>query len=192
MTAERTTFDRLLAAQKEIEVITKDKTNPYFNHKYADINTILKMVKPILNNEELLLLQPLSNVNGKPAIKTIIVHGEDMISETMVMPEDTNPQKMGSTITYYRRYAIVSILCLESEDDDGNAASQPSAPKKEQPKAQQPPQTDNIAVGIPTCSICHKPMEKQNNNPGKYFCKHTEKGQVQWGKEVYGDQKKVT
>jgi hypothetical protein len=34
---------------------------------------------------------------------------------------------MGSGITYARRYALQSILCLSAEDDDGNAASTPKA-----------------------------------------------------------------
>jgi hypothetical protein len=34
-----------------------------------------------------------------------------------------NPQKIGSNLTYYRRYALVTMLGLEDEDDDGNVAS---------------------------------------------------------------------
>lgn len=178
MDDERTTFDRLLSAQKKIGVISKDHTNPFYNSKYADINSILEMVKPILNDEGLLLLQPLSNVDGKPAITTIIVHGKDMISETIVMPEDPNPQKMGSTITYYRRYGIVSILCLESEDDDGNAASTQANRVKDTP----PAENAGTCAEIPTCSICGKKMRAQKNNSDKFFCKHEENGKTVWGK----------
>jgi hypothetical protein len=34
-----------------------------------------------------------------------------------------NPQKIGSNLTYYRRYALVTMLGLEDADDDGNVAS---------------------------------------------------------------------
>ena len=187
---ERTIFDRLLSAQERIGVISKDQTNPFYEHKYADINTIIDMVKPILNDEGLLLLQPLSNIDGKPAIKTIIMCKDGEISDTIVLPEDQNPQKMGSAITYFRRYALQSMLFMQAEDDDGNAAAPQSAPKKEQPKTQSE-QAGNTKE-IPTCSICGKNMKPQKTNPDKWFCKHTEKGVTKWGKEVWKDQKKVT
>lgn len=186
---ERTIFDRLLSAQERIGVISKDQTNPFYEHKYADINTIIDMVKPILNDEGLLLLQPLSNIDGKPAIKTIIMCKDGEISDTIVLPEDQNPQKIGSAITYFRRYALQSMLFMQAEDDDGNAAAPQSAPKKEQPKAQ--PEQAGSAKEIPTCSICGKNMKPQKTNPDKWFCKHTEKGVTKWGKEVWKDQKKV-
>ena len=181
MAEERKLFDRLLSAQSRIGIILKDMTNPFFKSNYADINTIIDMVKPILNEEGLLVLQPLSHVNGKPAIQTVIMYKGDAISETTVIPEDPNPQKMGSSITYFRRYALQSMLCLQAADDDGNTAAQPSAPKKEQPKAQQP----DGAKEIPTCSICKQPMRAQAGNPDKYFCKHVDNNVTKWGKPVY-------
>ena len=43
----------------------------------------------------------------------------------------SDPQKMGSMITYYRRYTLQSLLGLQAEDDDANAASKASqAPEK--------------------------------------------------------------
>ena len=187
---ERTIFDRLLSAQERIGVISKDQTNPFYEHKYADINTIIDMVKPILHDEGLLLLQPLSNIDGKPAIKTIIMCKDDVISDTIVLPEDQNPQKMGSSITYFRRYALQSMLFMQAEDDDGNSASRQSTQKKDKPKEQ--PKQAGSKKEIPTCSICHQPMKQQKHNPEMFFCKHTEGGTTRWGKEVYDNQKKVT
>jgi hypothetical protein len=118
-------YKKLLEVQKEIEPILKDKNNPYFKSKYADINAILGQVKPILNKHGLVVTQPLSNIEGKLAIKTIIADSEsgEHIGETTVLPEQVDPQKAGSAITYFRRYALQSILALEAEDDDGNIAS---------------------------------------------------------------------
>jgi hypothetical protein len=120
----RTLFDRLLSAQTRIGTITKDKTNPYFKSKYMDINTLLEIVKPILNDEEILVLQPLSNVDGRPAITTILQHHDEEIRETFTLPDLDVAQKMGGAITYARRYAITAMLCIKA-DDDGNAASRP-------------------------------------------------------------------
>ena len=194
-----TLFDRMLAAQEQIGKISKDKTNPFFKSKYADINIIIEMVKPILNEEGILFMQPLSNVDGKPAITTILMHDKESIEYTTVFPDlpkpvegkKSNPfQDMGSAITYYRRYALISILGLEAEDDDGNAASRPNAPKKEQPK-EQPKQTESEKE-IPTCNLCGKEMRPQKSNPSKWFCKHEKDGKIQWGAPVWKDQTKVT
>ena len=37
-----------------------------------------------------------------------------------------NPQKIGSAITYAKRYTLQSVYGLPSEDDDGNEASKPT------------------------------------------------------------------
>jgi hypothetical protein len=42
------------------------------------------------------------------------------------LPETVDAQKAGSAITYFRRYALQSLLALEAEDDDGNTASSKS------------------------------------------------------------------
>ena len=62
-------------------------------------------------------------------VKTVIIHapsGEKRESLCPVRSKDNNdPQKMGSGITYAKRYALQSAFGLPSEDDDGNIAAQP-------------------------------------------------------------------
>lgn len=131
--------NKLLDFQKKVGAITKDSTNPFFKSNYFDINKLIEEIKPILNELELILLQPLvtGEVNGKLAIKTIVIDAEtdkELISGCAVLPENPDPQKMGSIITYYRRYAIQSLLFLQAEDDDGNMATQNKEVKKEATK----------------------------------------------------------
>ena len=49
------------------------------------------------------------------------------------LPEVTDAQKAGSAITYFRRYALQSLLALEAEDDDGNTASSKSDTREKAP-----------------------------------------------------------
>lgn len=128
---------KLLEVQKKIGAISKDSTNPFFKSKYFDINKLLEEVKPVLNELGLVLLQPLENVNGRPAIRTMIIDSESeslelsyIADSTITLPDISDPQKMGSAITYYRRYAIQSLLGLQAEDDDGNLAAKPEPVKK--------------------------------------------------------------
>ena len=76
---ENTFQEKLLSAQKKIGKITKDKKGVH-GAFYADINQILEVVKPILNEEGLILTQALSHIDGKPALETIIQHGTERIS----------------------------------------------------------------------------------------------------------------
>ena len=119
-------YTKLLKFQQMVSAVEKDSTNPFLKNKYADVNQFLATIKPVLSEVGLILLQPLTMVEGKQAIKTIIADPEtgESIEETITLIEDTNPQKFGSVVSYFRRYAMQSILSLETtDDDDGNAGS---------------------------------------------------------------------
>lgn len=122
---------KLLAIQKEIGAITKDSVNPFYSSKYFDINALLGDVKPILNKYGVVILQPLTFIGENIyALKTMLIDTEsdEIIESVTPLPAAADAQKMGSAITYFRRYALQSLLALEAEDDDANAASTP-APK---------------------------------------------------------------
>lgn len=111
--------------QREIGAIKKDATNPYFKSKYFDINSLLEQVKPVLNKHGVVLMQGLNHIEGKLALTTTLRDADGMgeITTTCPLPEMSDPQKAGSAITYFRRYALQSLLALEAEDDDANLAS---------------------------------------------------------------------
>ncbi|NTW21908.1 MAG: ERF family protein [Nostocales cyanobacterium W4_Combined_metabat2_030] len=126
-------YEKLLEFQKRIGAISKTETNPFFKSKYFDINQLLEEVKPVLSELGLILIQGLSHIDGKPAIKTELydVDSEELmplLSSTTPITENNDPQKMGSAISYFRRYAIQTMLCLQAQDDDANLASKPVAP----------------------------------------------------------------
>ena len=116
---------KLVQVQKHIEAVSKDSKNPFFKSSYFDINTLIAEIKPVVNAAEIVILQPLTHIDGKPAISTIIIDSEsgDKLEFTTPLPENNDPQKMGSIITYFRRYALQSILFIQAEDDDANKAS---------------------------------------------------------------------
>ena len=120
---------KLLEVQKQIGTLTKDSKNPFFKSQYLDLTTLLQHVTPLLNEQGLLIIQPLDN----NIVTTGIIDSESgnvIASSSLTLPNITDPQKLGSAITYYRRYTLKSLLAIAEEDDDGNRASKP-APKKE-------------------------------------------------------------
>jgi len=115
---------KLLELQKRIKAIKKDSENPYFKSAYFDINTLLAEIKPILNELGLLVLQPITYREGKNILKTQIIDDGKVIADSEIaLPDIQDQQKLGSAITYYRRYSLQSLLSLEAEDDDANTAS---------------------------------------------------------------------
>lgn len=124
----KTLSQKLLEVQKEIGAIKKDATNPFYKSKYFDINSLLEQVKPILNKHGVVLLQGLDLTEGASptlSLTTQLIDAFDgeKISFKCPLPFMPDPQKTGSAITYFRRYALQSLLALEAEDDDGNFAS---------------------------------------------------------------------
>ncbi len=122
-------MDKILKLQTEIGVLSKTETNPFFKSKYMDINGLLAQLLPLLEKHGLTVTQPLTNVSGRPAISTCVFDNENdvMLEEDMItLPDIADPQKMGSCITYYRRYALQSLFLLQAQDDDGNHASEKS------------------------------------------------------------------
>ena len=111
-------YSKLLKVQTEIGAISKDTKNPFYNSKYFDINSLLRQVMPLLQKQELVLIQPIQD--GQ--VKSVIIDTEGgSVESTMFLPDINDPQKLGSASTYYRRYTLQSLLALQAEDDDGNA-----------------------------------------------------------------------
>jgi hypothetical protein len=115
-------YKKLLEFQKLGISIKKDKINPHFKNEYASLNEVLDKVKPELNKMGIVVVQ-------RPCtayLETILQDTEDDSLVVSYVPyiNPTDMQKLGGAITYARRYALVSMLALEDEDDDGNVASE--------------------------------------------------------------------
>ena len=116
-------YEKLAAVKAEVGRISKDSNNPFFKSKYFDVNSLLLHVEPIIQKNGLLLLQPIQD----NLVKSVIFDTSGFsIESAIVLPELNDPQKLGSAITYYRRYTLQSLLALQAEDDDANLASNKS------------------------------------------------------------------
>ena len=116
-------YEKLAAVKSEVGRISKDSNNPFFKSKYFDINSLLMHVEPIIQKNGLLLLQPIQD----NLVKSIIYDTNGFSIESGInLTGITDPQKLGSAITYFRRYTLQSLLALQAEDDDANLASKKS------------------------------------------------------------------
>lgn len=124
---ETTLHQALIQAQTEFPLIKKTESNPFFKSKYAGLPSILEVVLPVLHKNGLYICQSPISEGDRVGVKTRIIHAvtEEGIEDYFTMALSKNdPQGAGSAITYARRYALVSMLGLNvDEDDDGNLAS---------------------------------------------------------------------
>lgn len=117
-------FTALSKFHEEVGKIKKSSTNPHFKNKYADVNTVLDAIREPLKNAGLCFVQ----LPQQGGLKTILAttEGDEQIESFLEYElSKKDMQGLGSAITYARRYALVSMLGLEAEDDDGNEASKP-------------------------------------------------------------------
>ena len=118
---EQSINTKLFNLQQEIGTISKDASNPFYKSKYFDINSLIKQLQPLLKKHRLLLLQPIED--DMVYSKLICVDGSGGVISALKLPEMNDPQKLGSCITYYRRYTLASLLGLQAVDDDANLGS---------------------------------------------------------------------
>lgn len=123
-----TLHQKLHKAKQSIGKVAKNASNPHFKKSYSDINAITEAVEPILLENGLLLLQPIQG--NSVCTKILDIDSDESIESCMEIPGGLNPQQVGSCVTYFRRYTLSSLLCLQSLDDDAVSASAPTAKTK--------------------------------------------------------------
>lgn len=122
-------YPALVKAMAEIGGATKDKVNPHFKSKYADLESVIDAVKAPLAKHGLCFLQRMHEREGGVACETLIIHssGESVSTGIVYVPASKqDPQGYGSAITYAKRYSLQTGCGVPSADDDGNAASKPA------------------------------------------------------------------
>lgn len=139
------------AAKKDstLKVTAKGTGAPLFTTKYADLAAVIEAVKEPLSDNALSFVQAVdTNEAGAIVVETILLHdsGEWIGSKLAMKPTGSDPQSIGSCITYARRYSLQSLVGLPADDDDGTAASGRKAEPAEAKKSPPPEQSTLDAV----------------------------------------------
>ncbi len=145
----------LVKALAHIGGAAKGKVNPQFKTTYADLESVIAASKDILAENDLAIVQfPGDCASGVMHLETVFVHtsGEWISGEMGIALGKTDPQGVGSALTYARRYAQMSALNMPAVDDDGNAATNrkaginPSPPGPDFPGAEGSPGRSSYAA----------------------------------------------
>lgn len=106
----------------EFEAVAKDgKSN---RNKYATLDGILNVVRPLLAKHGLSIMQPISGT----VVTTMLRHesGEFVAASMPYKPMSSNGtndlQNAGGGFTYIKRYALSAMLSISTEADDDGAS----------------------------------------------------------------------
>lgn len=138
----------LAAAQADLEGSKKLGDNPFFHSKYSTLASVWDAIKEPFTKHGLSFVQPVNfdpNFPEHVFVDTTMLHtsGEFISGRIGMKPVKSDPQSVGSCITYCRRYGLQSLSGVAPEDDDGNAASG-------QGKAPTPPKQTTTKTPVPT------------------------------------------
>jgi hypothetical protein len=126
MTIMKELITALIKAKQNIKSPVKNRKAMY--GRYADLEAVIGVIEQPLWEQGLFLEQRVVQADGLNFLRTTIWHaetGDSIHSDFPVVTKDANdPQKLGGSVTYARRYGIITLLTLVADDDDdGNTAA---------------------------------------------------------------------
>ena len=114
-------YKKLNEFSKIVGKVKKNGTNPFHKSKYATLESVMDTIENPLIEVGIGYIQ----IPTESGLKTVIydLEGKETIEGFISYVGANDMQKLGSAITYARRYALVTMFGLEQTDDDGNYAS---------------------------------------------------------------------
>ncbi len=117
--------------QGVLKSVPKDSANPFFKSKYASLDAIWETVRAPLTDNGLSIIQ--TTFGERIILETTLLHssGEWVRSYLPINAAKTDPQGIGSALTYARRYSLAAILGVSADEDDDGEATTNHNPKVE-------------------------------------------------------------
>lgn len=125
-------------AKRSFGPALKDKTNPAFRSKYADLGACIDAVESALLDNGIAAIQRTYEDATGVTVETVFLHesGEQIECGRLHVPAaKQDPQGYGSALTYARRYSLMAACGIAPDDDDGNAATQAKREADNSPSA---------------------------------------------------------
>lgn len=131
-------------AQGNIGSAVKGAKNSFFKTSYSDLGSVMEAVKQPLLDQGISVLQMVGRDELGPYVETILLHesGEYISGMTpIICSKQNDPQSMGSSITYSKRYGLQAATFTPSVDDDGEVAMNRKQPETKPEKPALAPQS---------------------------------------------------
>lgn len=186
----------LAIAQGLIKCAYKDKDNPFFSSRYADLNAVWASCREQLSSNGLSVLQGCESREGKNYINTMILHksGQWVKSEMEMTLPDPNVQHVdkfgkvkqvnvyqliGSAMTYMRRINLAGMVGVapgDDTDDDANCLTPVEKVPKSEKKLIKPSEEKKSAEHLETFEDWKKRLNVYDEKSAiNQFAKHAAK-----------------
>lgn len=132
--------EALSKAQAGFDHVEKDGKSHH--GKYATLASVLETVRAGLGEHGLSIIQAPGTEGNMVTVTTRLMHSSgEWLETTVSAPAATDIQKLGSAISYLRRYSLMAVLSLAADDDDdGNTAMKgPQGGQRQQSRPSTPP-----------------------------------------------------
>lgn len=126
---DTTMWAALAKVQAEIGGAVRDSVNPHFRSKYADLASVWEAWQKVGPKHGFSIVQYGDVVDGQWVLTTRLMHadGGSMQGYVPLLNSKGDMQGLGSALTYARRYGLAAMVGICPEDDDANAAVEPTA-----------------------------------------------------------------
>lgn len=116
--------EALSKAQGAMSHAHRDKANPYFKSKYADLASCWDACREPLSKNGLSVSQIVHQTEKGMILESMLMHisGEWISGELPIIVAKQDAQSLGSAITYMRRFALCALVGIAPSDDDGESA----------------------------------------------------------------------
>ncbi len=110
----------LAKTQGQLTSAKKGAVNPFFKSSYADLATIWDICRKPLSDNGLAVIQITNETGEKIILETILCHtsGEWIKGSLPLNPVKSDPQGIGSALTYARRYGLSAMIGITADEDD--------------------------------------------------------------------------
>lgn len=121
---------KLARARSFVDAVTKrfEADTGSYKYRYASLGDVIAAVDHACEQAGLAWSQEMMMLpDGGYQLMTVLIDPETGENEMVGGPSGPvkgDPQALGSSLTYFRRYALVTTFGLVVEDDDGRAAAQ--------------------------------------------------------------------
>ena len=158
-------YKKLLAIQKELKGLSKDKKS--FNYDYVTGNKLLGFIKPIMNEQGLILKQEVTKVEtervqyktSKGAEKDEVLYkvwqkftwidietGDKDENEFFSSGMNEFEKGLGSALTYAERYFLLKYFHIATDEDDIDNADRKAKEEAEELKLLEKQKADELAL----------------------------------------------
>jgi hypothetical protein len=114
----------MIALQAELEPVKKNAKSHHGD--FANLEAVMRALQPLLEKHKLAIIQMPVGSSGSCSLRTRIIHEDssEVSSEiTIPLQRANDPQAYGAAMTYGRRYALLCMFGMVTEDDNGDSAS---------------------------------------------------------------------